>query len=184
MGKVNTNKTYLISDTHFGDNEKGIINFERRPFQSRMDMIDKLVEYWNSIVGPEDRVYHLGDVFWGMTDEERKLVISRLNGEKYLVMGNHDMDRTTEYWRSLGFKEAYDVPVILNNFVILSHEPLYMVDGPYVNIFGHVHGNKAYKDLSETSFCVCVERDTMNYRPISLSEILNEIQIVRDKGCE
>ena len=143
MGKVDRNKTFLISDTHFGDNLKGIINFENRPFKGRDDMIDGLILRWNSVVGSDDKVYHLGDVFWGMTDEERKSIISRLNGEKYLIMGNHDRDKSPDYWRDLGFKEVYDLPVILNNFVILSHESLYMVDGPYVNVFGHVHGNKA-----------------------------------------
>lgn len=182
--KVDTRKTYLISDTHLGDNENGIIKFERRPFTSRNDMIEKFIINWNSVVKVDDKVYHLGDVFWGMSDEERKSIISRLNGEKYLVMGNHDRDKSTEYWRSLGFKEAYDLPVILNNFIILSHESLYMVDGPYVNIFGHVHGNKSYKDVSEISFCVCPERKLMNYTPISLYDALDYIQKARDEGCE
>jgi calcineurin-like phosphoesterase family protein len=40
---------------------------------------------------------------------------------------------------------------------------------PYANIFGHVHGNPAYKDYSSQSFCVSVER--INYTPILFEDI-------------
>ena len=40
---------------------------------------------------------------------------------------------------------------------------------PYANIFGHVHANPIYKDFSEQSFCVSVER--INYTPVSFDEI-------------
>lgn len=164
-------KDYLISDTHFGDGEKGIISFERRPFKDANDMIDKLIENWNTVVKKSDTIWHLGDVFWGLEDDIRKCILRSLNGHKMLVLGNHDRDKDTQYWRDLGFEEAYDRPVILNDFFILSHEPLYMTSGPYVNVFGHVHGNKAYKDFSETSFCACVERETMDYKPIGIDKV-------------
>lgn len=164
-------RTFMISDTHFGDNEKGIISFENRPFKDKDDMIDKLIKNWNKEVRPEDTVYHLGDVFWGLKWEERQDIIKKLNGTKILIMGNHDRNGDIEYWLKLGFDKVYDIPVVYNDFFILSHEPLYMTNSPYKNIFGHVHGNKAYKDFSETSFCVCVERKTMKYKPIDFEDI-------------
>ena len=164
-------RTFFISDTHFGDNDKGIISFERRPFKDKDDMINKLIENWNSEVRPGDAVWHLGDVFWGLEREEREDILKRLNGTKMLVMGNHDRNGDIDYWLKLGFDKVYDLPVVFNDFFILSHEPLYMTSGPYVNIFGHVHGNKAYKDYSETSFCVCVERKPMRYKPIDFENI-------------
>lgn len=170
-------KTFMIADTHFGDGVKGIIGFEKRPFRDEDDMIKRLIVNWNREVSSEDTVYHLGDVFWGLSDTKRKNIMKQLNGDKILVMGNHDRDKDMEYWRNLGFSKVYDVPILFNNFFILSHEPLYMTQGPYVNIFGHVHGNRAYKDFSETSFCVSVERLTMRYKPIEFEQIRKYISL-------
>lgn len=165
-------KEYIISDLHFGDDENGIIAFERRPFADKDTMIRALISFYNSVVTKDDIVYNLGDVFWGLTDEERKSILSKLNGRKILIMGNHDRDHDAQYWRDLGFEEVYDHPIIIRGFLILSHEPLYMTVGPYFNFFGHVHGNKIYKDYCSTGFCACVERETMQYRPIEIDEAL------------
>src|SRR5574343_996511 len=59
--------TFLISDTHFG--HKGVCQFlcddgvtKVRPWTNPDDMDEALVKNWNSVVGPKDKVYHLGDV--------------------------------------------------------------------------------------------------------------------------
>ena len=137
---------YFISDTHWGDTELGIIAFEKRPFKDQKDMIDIMIDEWNSVVKDEDTVWHLGDVFFGLERSTREHILGRLNGHKQLILGNHDREYSNSYWRSLGFEEVYDYPIIFNDFYILSHEPLYMTVGPYVNIFGHVHGNPMYND--------------------------------------
>lgn len=174
-------KEFIISDTHFGDNGNGIIKFEDRPFTNGDDMINTMTEYWNKVVSEQDTVYHLGDVFWELEDTRRKEIIKELNGHKILIMGNHDRNFDISYWMDLGFEKVYDVPVIINGFTILSHEPLYMTYGPYINIFGHVHGNRAYKDYSETSFCACVERELINYRPFDLSKVIDLCIKARDE---
>ena len=38
---------------------------ESRPFNTVEDMNEHIVEKWNSVVSPEDTVYHLGDCFMG-----------------------------------------------------------------------------------------------------------------------
>ena len=78
-------KTYLIADTHFGDDR--IRRYESRPFSDTAQMDEALIQRWNSVVGPEDRVYVLGD-FGG--DGHETEVLSRLRGRKFLVKGNHD----------------------------------------------------------------------------------------------
>ena len=89
-------------------------------------------------------------------------------------MGNHDQYLTPQQWRDLGFEECYDLPVILKNFFILSHEPLYVCRSmPYANLFGHVHSNPTYRSVSSRSACVSVER--IDYTPILLETLRNQI---------
>ena len=64
-------------------------------------------------------------------------------------------------------KKVYDHPIILDNSIILSHEPMFMNDNmPYFNIYGHVHDKAEFKDRTENSWCVSVER--INYTPAEL----------------
>ena len=91
-------EVFFIADTHFG--HKNIINFEAikpfRPFTSIEEHDAELIRRWNSVVGPKDIVWHLGDFCFG----ERNLEIAaQLNGDKRLVMGNHDMYATEKYLR-------------------------------------------------------------------------------------
>ena len=53
---------FVTSDQHFG-HEK-IIDYAHRPFSSLEEMNLAMVEGWNAVVGDEDLVWHLGDLFW------------------------------------------------------------------------------------------------------------------------
>src|SRR5699024_5109940 len=80
--------TFFTSDTHFY--HARILELgEGRPFKSIQEHNEMLILNWNKLVMPEDTVYHLGDVALGPWP--RGLVcVSRLNGYKKLVPGNHD----------------------------------------------------------------------------------------------
>lgn len=66
-----------------------ILRLSNRPFRSIEEHDETLIANWNSVVSPEDTVWHLGDVNLGKFDESIELV-RRLNGHKHLVSGNHD----------------------------------------------------------------------------------------------
>ena len=156
--------TFFIADTHF-DDEK-IINFENRPFKDANEMNGIIISRWNEIVSDEDIVYLLGDI--GNED-----YIKQLKGIKYLVKGNHDTKINEEY-RKAGFVEVYDHPIIINEFWILSHEPMYVnANMPYVNLFGHVHNSPQFKTFSNFHYCISVER--INYAPISFEKVKEDI---------
>ena len=159
-------KDYFIADTHFGG--ENIIRYENRPFENAAEMDEKLIENWNSIVTDEDTVYVLGD-FSDYADAKKEAeILGKLNGTKFLVMGNHDTHRTAQEWREIGFAECYPMPVIYKNFFMLSHEPLYINSNmPYANFYGHVHANPNYKDVCKQSVCVSVER--INYTPVEFT---------------
>lgn len=165
--------TFFIADPHFGHAK--IIDYENRPFADVTEMDHKLIENWNSVVTKSDKVYLLGD-FSFYNKEKSAQILRKLKGMKYLVMGNHDSHSVTAYY-DMGFHRVYDIPVILEDFWILSHEPLYINSNmPYANIFGHVHGNKEYSDFSGQSFCVSVER--INYTPVTFHEIKKKIGVI------
>lgn len=155
---------FFIADTHFGDER--ILKYENRPFANVDEMDQALINNWNNIIRDEDIVYHLGDV--GSISH-----IKNLNGTKYLIKGNHDT-YDNDYYRSAGFKEVYDMPVILDMYWMLSHEPLYInTNMPYANLFGHVHNNPIYNTSSKQSYCVSVER--ISYSPIDFDTIKQSV---------
>lgn len=160
---------YFIADTHFS--EENIILYENRPFDNVDEMDKKLLYHWNDIVNEDDVIYVLGD--FG-ADGQEAFFLKQLKGKKFLVKGNHDL-KTNQYYRDAGFEEVYDHPIIIKNFWILSHEPLYVNSNmPYANLFGHVHNSPIIKTYSRQHYCVSVER--INYTPISFDDVILAIQ--------
>lgn len=156
---------WFIADMHFDDER--ILKYENRPFEQVEEMNQHMIQKWNEVVKEEDKVYVVGDI----GNEE---VISALHGIKYLVKGNHDV-KFNEWYRKCGFSEVYDKPIILDDFWMISHEPMYVNENmPYANIFGHVHNSAIYKTYSKQHYCVSVER--INYTPISFQEIKRIVQ--------
>ena len=161
-------KTFLIADTHFGDER--IRKYENRPFDDVKQMDAELISRWNEVVSSSDQVYVLGD--FGADGYEQE-VLTQLNGEKYLIKGNHDQKSNEEY-RKCGFREVYDHPIIVDNFWIMSHDALYVNENmPYANLFGHVHNSPIVKDYSSQHYCVCVER--IDYTPIDFALVKKTI---------
>jgi calcineurin-like phosphoesterase family protein len=86
---------FYTADTHFGHQLMLDPKACGRPFADTREMDEFLIRQWNSVVKPDDLVYHLGDVFFGMQDEGRcRAIFSRLQGRKILILGNHDYKKT------------------------------------------------------------------------------------------
>ena len=136
---------FLVSDTHFGHN--GVCHFTRkdgvtklRPFDTPEEMDEFMVKTWNERVKPNDKVYHLGDV---VINRRALQTLSRLNGDKVLIRGNHDIFRDDEYRQYFRELRAYHVM----SGMILSHIPLHADSlGRFgTNIHGHLHANRVRK---------------------------------------
>jgi calcineurin-like phosphoesterase family protein len=157
-------KTFFTSDHHF--NHKNIIKYCSRPYEDIEEMNESLIENWNKVVGQGDLVIHIGDLGFFKNKQHMFDTVAKLNGRKWLIMGNHDNFRIADYYEA-GFEFVSDKPVIYNEFFILSHKPIFITENmPYVNIYGHVHDNPMHKDRTENTWCVCVERT--NYTPVEL----------------
>lgn len=162
-------KIFLIADTHFG--EESMRKYENRPFRDAAHMDAELIARWNEAVSADDKVYVLGD--FGADGYEAK-VLEELNGRKYLVKGNHDV-KSNQVYRDFGFEEVYDCPIIIDEYWILSHEPLYVnTNMPYANLFGHVHNSPLIKDFSNQHYCVSAER--INYTPIDFEVVKQSVK--------
>jgi calcineurin-like phosphoesterase family protein len=136
---------FLVSDTHFG--HAGVCRFTRadgvtklRPWDTAEEMDEFMVEAWNDRVKPTDKVYHLGDV---VINRKALGIMRRLNGDKVLIRGNHDIFRDDEYRAHFRELRAYHVM----NGLILSHIPVHEASlGRFgCNIHGHLHANRVMK---------------------------------------
>ncbi|TBL77710.1 metallophosphoesterase [Paenibacillus thalictri] len=166
---------FFISDHHFG--HKNMIDFESRPFSNVEEMTSEMIAAWNSVVGNEDKVFHLGD-FSFLNQEKTKEIVSSLNGYKFLILGNHDRGRTRSWWLDAGFHEVSEHPIIYKHFFFLSHEPMYMNKHmPYVNVHGHIHGQK-YEGKSY--FNVCVEH--WAYKPVTFEQIRDSVVVSEEQA--
>ena len=166
---MNKQRIFFIADTHFGSD--AVRRYENRPFDNVSEMDKAMIERWNSVVAPNDIVWHLGD--FGAEGCEKQ-VVANLNGSILFVKGNHDTE-TNDYYRQVGFREVYDYPILLQGFWLLSHDPQYVSENtPYANIFGHVHQNPMYTTCGSHHFCVSAER--INYTPISFDEIIGAVR--------
>lgn len=162
---------FFTSDQHFG--HKGMVNFTRhdgtklRPFYSVEEMNETLVYNYNKVVKPGDIVYFLGDVF---LHKGQSAIISRLNGTKKLILGNHDKEDVNFYRKHFTWVRAYGLNV---NRLIMSHIPIHPESlGRWrANLHGHTH----YRCLDDPRYVnVCVENT--NYTPISLEDVEQELK--------
>lgn len=174
---------FLTSDTHFGHaNICKFHNFDgtkTRPWDSVEEMDEEMVKRWNETVGPKDKVYHLGDV---VINRKALSILDRLNGDKVLIKGNHDIFKLSDYTKHFRDVRAYHVM----NGCILSHIPVSKgsIARFGTNIHGHTHGNRVTKTVGiwpfkkqvvdPDYFCVCVEQT--DFRPILFEDVVKKIK--------
>ena len=180
---------FLVSDTHFG--HSGVCRFMRndgvtklRPWDTPEEMDEEMIRRWNEQVRPTDKVYHLGDV---VINRRALPTLARLNGDKVLIRGNHDIFRDDEYRQYFRELRAYHVM----NGMILSHIPVHSDSlGRFgVNIHGHTHANRVrrargvdavtgeilYSDEPDIRYhCVCVEQT--DFTPILFEDVIKRIE--------
>ena len=77
---------YFSSDYHFG--HFNILGYASRPFKTIREMDEKIILNHNEIVSQDDEIYILGDI--SMNSDYGAKCLSRMNGKKYLIRGNHD----------------------------------------------------------------------------------------------
>lgn len=131
-------RVFFTADTHFGDHRT--LNIHRRPFASVAEMDAAIVAGWNAVIGPDDIVWHLGDVARRSADVAG--LLARLHGTKHLVRGNNDPPGTAEAegWASV---QDYAELTLDGTSLVLCHYPFRRWNGQHrraINLHGHSHG--------------------------------------------
>lgn len=174
-----TPQVYFTSDLHLCD--INVLGNCRRPFRDIEEMNTTLVCNWNAAINPTDTVYYLGDFMYsGCNQEDFEKWASRLNGNIVFIRGNHDQHINSD---KISF--AY------NTEIDIGDRKLYMVHNPnrvpydirnnenYWIVHGHMHNRllTTHPFLNRVTRHINVSTDVTHYRPISLEEIKNLINI-------
>lgn len=178
---------WFTSDHHFW-HVKGI-QYNTRPFNNITDMNTCLIDNWNDCVKENDKVFIMGD-FCLAGVEKTTEIIKRLNGYKVLIMGNHDyMNHKPGKWLKMGMDQVttHLTGVYEDTTFNLSHFPYktfeldkrefrdmppgcQLKDDDNYLLHGHVH-----RGWKRRNRMINVGVDVRDYRPMSLSDIFNEV---------
>lgn len=178
---------WFTSDHHYGHNN--IRKFTHRPYVDLHSMNSGMTDKWNSVVQPNDTVYHLGD-FVGPRIHDPIPYLKKLNGNIILISGNHD-----------SYQSKQLMPLVCVGFMhmkigrfkcILTHRPVYPLHrvkefyrdhnanlpntGYDYVISGHIHNNpdtsngKAH--LLWTGISLNLSVEVHDYTPVSMETIM------------
>lgn len=167
---------FFTSDSHLGHSK--ILDYCNRPFKNVDEMGEALIENWNKVVTQNDIIYHLGDFSFYKDTNKTIHILNRLNGNKILIMGNHDKhmhDSVIKKFNSV--HTMYDLYVNDpeahhgKQLIVLLHYSMNVWNrchyGSY-HLFGHSHGSLPD---NPNSLSIDVGVDCHNYTPISYEEV-------------
>lgn len=169
---------WFTSDLHFGHDKDFI--WKARGYESVQDMNEQQVEKFNSKVQPEDTVYILGDVIMGNSTISEQY-LARLNGQKIIILGNHDTNSRIEIYKKYADKIVYaDLLKYKKRTIYLSHFPTVTANTGdtlghcTLNFYGHTHQTTDFYEDRYNMFHVGV--DSHNGYPILIDDALAAIK--------
>lgn len=185
LDKINLDDIFFSADSHFGHK----LMVKKRGFNTAEDMDEELIKNWNSVVNPNSIIFFLGDFSW-YEPEKTSEILSRLNGVKYLVYGNHDWQLNKPICKN-HFElmverielEVEDQDTLMNiknvnarkiQMLVLDHYPMLSWNKAYhgsLHLFGHVHGRNPGVGRS-----MDVGVDVQNMTPVSYTYIKESLK--------
>jgi calcineurin-like phosphoesterase family protein len=161
---------WFTSDTHYG--HANIIGYSNRPYDSVIEMREDFITNWNAVVRPGDLVYHLGDFAFTKPEEAVK-ILNRLNGQKYLVWGNHDkrLRKEKDFMEKWVWCKDLTEISIGDQKIVLCHYPMLTWNKSHRgswNLHGHCHGSLK---PDPHSLRVDVGVDCFDYYPVHFEEL-------------
>lgn len=146
----NGGSVYLISDTHFEDDDCFLMDKNWICPQEHVDILKESVHKCDTLI-------HLGDV--GNPEW-----MNQIKAHKVLIMGNHDTART-KY--EPYFDEVFDGPLMIAEKILLSHEPIQGISWAF-NIHGHDHSQLNKGD----DFHLNLASNVVGWQAVSLKDII------------
>jgi calcineurin-like phosphoesterase family protein len=180
--KFNKDKLFFTSDTHFF--HANIIKYCERPFKNTHEMNEAIVKNWNSVVPKDGVVFRLGDVSLTAVPKALNDLLHKLNGTKYLIIGNHEKDALGKEYIRDHWKDIFDVCEIYvddeeitykEQHIVMCHYPMIVWNASHRGswqLFGHVHGGLSNKGVIQHKPAqIDVGVDCHNYTPISYQQV-------------
>ena len=159
-------RTWIWSDLHLSD--RGALETFDRPFRNIHAMNRALLANWRRSVHPSDTIICLGDVAHpdALADRRLMLDLRELGGERILILGNHDLDRTA--LGGAGFAAQHRLALCdTDPPLALSHYPLRRIPPGAVNLHGHLH-----EGAEPTRLHINLAVERLDYRPQHLPAVL------------
>jgi len=133
-------------------------------------MDEVLVDNWNSVIFPGDFVWVLGDFMMTRSLDKIDEMLSRLNGDKHLVLGNHD-PKMSKSKRVTGWSSVSKSQVIEINgmSVLMEHRKAYPFSTDWM-LHGHSHRTTNIMS-GQGGKAIDIGIDGNNYMPYSEDDI-------------
>jgi len=154
---------WFTADPHF--DHENIIEYCKRPFKNIGEMNRVIVGRHNSKVCPTDIVYFIGDISLSKSPFLIERFVNRLNGIKFLILGNHDKLNPFDYV-DMGFVSVHTS--LEKEGIVMVHDPaISCVDRSKTFLCGHIHELfKVQKNV------INVGVDVWDFFPVSLEQIM------------
>lgn len=190
---MNMQKIWFTSDTHFG--HKNVLKHcpgRLKAFGIPEDVTDEekvrlhdeyLIQLWNGTIGRKDIVYIIGDFSFYNVEKTRK-ILSRLNGSKFLIIGNHDKSsvKLGNYFQQITHIKEIDFKKKNFDFleedfgVVCCHYPMVTWNRKHygtANVHGHCHGRLDCfnNDNSDLRVDVGIDGCLSNFGIVSLESL-------------
>jgi calcineurin-like phosphoesterase family protein len=165
--KKREHKTFIISDLHLSHTNMATY----RGFKSSEEHDETIISNWNSVVNNGDTVYVLGDIT--MEKATCYHLLSRLNGNIHVILGNHDMrghvEQLLKHVKSVASCFKY-------KNILFSHIPIhpFELDRYRFNIHGHVHA----KTLGDKRY-INVSCEAVDFKPVELNGLIKSRQMTK-----
>jgi calcineurin-like phosphoesterase family protein len=163
----------FIADLHSGHENLA----KYRGFASAAEQDEYIIKQWNSVVNKRDTTYILGDI---TMEKPEYSILSKLNGRKIIVGGNHDKPHHSK--QLLQYVDSI-AGMVQYKGIFLTHCPIHPMEMEYrvkYNIHGHIHEKKVmrtYRFMGIKLFSkvdkryICVSCEHINYQPKTLVEL-------------
>jgi calcineurin-like phosphoesterase family protein len=163
-------RVLFTADPHFG--HANIIKSCNRPFADVGEMDRFMIDAWNSVVAPRDTIYVVGDfAHWRLKPEAIRAYFDALNGDKNLIIGNHDHEHTKGLpWVSVEHRAFLKIDgrdIVLDHYAGKTWNKSFHGS---VQLFGHSHGAMPENDQQ-----LDVGVDKWGYMPVSWPEIAQRL---------
>lgn len=167
---------FYTSDLHFG--HINCLSFDNRPFENIEVMEEEMVRRWNGRVDKSDTVYILGDIFYKYK-KDKESILNSLNGQKILIMGNHDGEIVKSDKLKSCFIQIDKMAYVKDGKykIVMCHFPIASWNGRNygsLHFYGHIHSSSGnvYSFMNNLENAYNVGCMINNYVPCTVEEVI------------